>query len=820
VGRQATDTQEDIKVSEFAFPVTEDVEEISRFLGKAGPKVVFCTYQSSALIAEAQSARNTEPFDLAIADEAHRCAGDKAGAFATILDSGLIRTDKRLFTTATPRIYASTVTKRAKERGIEVVGMDDPKVFGTELHRLTFGEAINRDLLTDYQVVIVGVDEPMIAEWIDQAELLQVNPDMATDARSLASKIALIKAIRDFNMTRVISFHSRVKAAELFSNEVGDIIALVPEEDRPTGEMWSDYVSGEMQTSERTRKIGKLKALGQGQLGILTNARCLSEGVDVPALDGIAFIDPRASQVDIIQAVGRALRHSGITGKKVGTIILPVFIEPGDDPEEQIGASAFKPVWEVLKALRAHDDLLADALDSYRTEMGRKGTAKAETKPDKIVFDLPQSVGASFSDALKTKLVEQTTTSWNFSFGLLEVYYAREGHCAVPMSHEELGYSLGGWVANQRRRKAKLSNAQILRLENLGFSWNSHTEAWDEGFRKLQQFHAREGHCLVPKAHIEDGFSLAGWVSKQRKKRHNLTPEKVKRLEALNFVWEPLKKIWDTRYNTLLQFHAREGHCLVPQAHIEDGFALGSWVATQRVRKASMLSEQIDQLNQIGFAWSAFEANWDEGFGKLLQFHAREGHCLVPRAHIEDGFALGKWVGTKRARKASMSSEQIDQLNQIGFAWNALEANWDEGFGKLLQFHAREGHCRVPLSHTEDGFRLGRWVSSQRGVLKKGKLCSERCEKLHALGFVRKSTRADTLKDRYQQNWDKAFSKLENFYKREGHCRVPTVHKEDGLKLGQWVRNQRANAKKGKLADERYARLNALGFVWDGTLTH
>jgi len=290
------------------------------------------------LIAEAQLDPAVPTFDLAVADEAHRCAGKADAGFATILDGDKIRADKRLFTTATPRYFGKAIKDAAKAKDLAVVGMDNEEVFGPVVHKLSFGEAIQRELLTDYQVVIVGVDEPMVKQWIEDYEIVATNPDEHTDARTLAAKIGLIKAIKDYDLKRVISFHSLVKGARKFSEELVDVVNLIEPANRPKGTFLADYVSGEMKAGDRKEKIDKLKVLEGYDRGILTNARCLAEGVDVPSLDGVAFIDPKGSQVEIIQAVGRAIRK--VRGAKVqtkGTIVIPVFIEDGDDPEASMG---------------------------------------------------------------------------------------------------------------------------------------------------------------------------------------------------------------------------------------------------------------------------------------------------------------------------------------------------------------------------------------------------------------------------------------------------------------------------------------------------
>jgi predicted helicase len=412
VSKSASEDQLLESVQDLSFPVTADPNLISNFLNSPGTKVLFSTYQSSPMIAEAQKMKDVPAFDLVIADEAHRCAGRVSSSFTTVLNDDLIRSKKKLFTTATPRTYSANLKKQAEDLDIEISGMDDEKVFGTEFYRLSFGNAIERGLLTDYQLVIIGVDEPMIADWIKRRELLQTN-DEIVDAKSLAAEIGLIKAIKDYNLKRVLSFHSRVKSAEDFSKELPKVLDLINESHKPKGKLATGFVSGKMPTNQRRLKLDQLKELTQGDYAVLSNARCLSEGVDVPALDGIAIIDPKASQIDIVQTVGRAIRLS--ENKSVGTIVLPVFIENGDDPEASIESTNFKPLWEVVKALRSHDEMLALELDALRTEMGKLAKRSVQVGGlKKIVIDVPQSVDVNFSNSLRTHLIEHTTESWNF----------------------------------------------------------------------------------------------------------------------------------------------------------------------------------------------------------------------------------------------------------------------------------------------------------------------------------------------------------------------------------------------------------------------
>jgi predicted helicase len=423
---------EPLIVADLRFPVSNDVAKIVDFLRGDNDQVIFSTYQSSPLIAQAQKNIDVPHFDLAIADEANRCAGKVDSVFGTILDGQLIKSDRRLFATATPRVYKTSSKKKAEELGVEVVDMSDEKIFGLRFHTLTFSDAIKRNLLTDYRVVIIGVDDERIKEtWIEKRRIVATDTGLLTDARWLATQIGLLKAIKDWNLHRIISFHSRVKKAKEFSEDISQVAEWVSDDYKPGANLHVDYVSGEMQTSFRRQKLERLKNIDNDQISLLSNARCLSEGIDVPALDGVAFIDPRSSEIDIIQSVGRAIRLS--ENKTMGTIIIPVFIGQTEDAQAALKASEFKPIWDVIEALKSHDDRLSDELDQLRIELGakRKRSVGAGDLTKIVHFDLPTSVDENFAQSFRTHLVEKTTESWMFWYGLLQTFVNEHGHCRV-----------------------------------------------------------------------------------------------------------------------------------------------------------------------------------------------------------------------------------------------------------------------------------------------------------------------------------------------------------------------------------------------------
>jgi predicted helicase len=265
------------RTTELGFPATTDPDTITAFLRRRGRRVVFATYQPSPQIAAVFSA-STPRFDLAIADEAHRCAGRTSSEFATILDATQIRSRQRLFMTATPRFYTPRVRSEAGQLGVEVASMNNKEVFGPVLHRLTFGEAIERDLLSDYQVVVVGVDDQMYRAWAERGEFVTRDGERVTDARSLAGQIGLAKSMRQYDLRRIVTFHGRVKAAHEFSAEIPRVIHWMPAHTRPTGPIWSEHVSGAMTSGHRDRLLLRFRNLEPEERGLLSNARCLCEG--------------------------------------------------------------------------------------------------------------------------------------------------------------------------------------------------------------------------------------------------------------------------------------------------------------------------------------------------------------------------------------------------------------------------------------------------------------------------------------------------------------------------------------------------------------
>lgn len=735
-------------VRELGLPANTDPSEIAEFLRGSGARVIFSTYKSAPKIALAFKQHKLKPFDLVIADEAHRCAGAKDSEYATIHDPQAIRARRRLFMTATPRIASEASKSRADSMGLELVSMDDHEVFGPVFHELKFSDAIRLKLLTDYRVEIIGVDHPLYRQYAEQGVFVTLDGKTVTDARTLASHIAVAKAVNKYDLRRIITFHGRIPRAREFAEQFPQFIRWMPKADRPSGEIWAELISCELASDKRNAILDRLREVEAPARGIVTNKQCLSEGVDVRALDGVAFIDPKESQVDIIQAVGRAIRKA--ERKRHGIIILPVYISSDEDEEMTLEDSSFKQVWRVLRALRSHDDQLASELDNLRTNLGKRRKVRAHL-PAKININLPTRLNAKFADAFYLRTVRAITQSWDERFGELKAYKERFKDCNVHVRWPE-NRRLGIWVVAQRQAKkfGQLSERQIQQLDSLGFEWRLQT-GWDEMFERLVAFKEKYKRCDVQQKWKEDP-QLGRWVLSQRNRyaAGTLEDDRHRKLKSIGFIWHAGGTSWDHMFLELVAYKRKHGHFDVST---DENPKLAQWVRYQRrLKKIDELKpEKIKRLNGINFNWDskAKDANrWEEMFKQLLAYKAENGDCKVPTTWKDS--KLVNWVTglrrAKRYKRKSLSPEQIRRLNEIDFVWDTKRnrLSWDEMFSLLVEYKRQHDDCKVP-GGWPDNPQLASWVANQRSAKKAKKLSPEKIHRLNKIGFeweIRKNYQA------------------------------------------------------------------------------
>ena len=409
------------RVSDTIIPATTNVERLIAYYtfgwSETGMKLFFSTYQSIDVISKFQKQTGLM-FDLIICDEAHRTtgvtlAGENESDFVKIHNNDFIQGKKRLYMTATPRIYGDESKAKANEKSALLCSMDDEEIYGSEFYRLGFSEAVALGLLSDYKVIVLAVDENYVSRTLQNlitthdSELILEDAVKIMGCLNGLSKRTVFAGEEDYfandpmPMKRAVAFNSSIAASKKFVSlfkEIQDELKLYGY-DESVVSVELDHVDGTNNALFRKDRIDWLKDdTPDGYCRVLSNARCLSEGIDVPALDAVMFLNPRNSIVDIIQSVGRVMRKT--EGKKYGYIILPIGIPAGMEPEEALADNQrYKIVWDVLQALRAHDDRFNNTIN--KIDLNRK-------KPENI--QVIGVTGAGDDSDEKSKGHEQSYT--------------------------------------------------------------------------------------------------------------------------------------------------------------------------------------------------------------------------------------------------------------------------------------------------------------------------------------------------------------------------------------------------------------------------
>ena len=349
---------------------------------------------------------------MVICDEAHRTTGVEAGEetngksqgnyFTRINDKNYVKAKKRLYMTATPRIYSEKIKSKARKHDVEVHSMDEEKIFGKEIYRLDFSTAIEKKLLADYKVVILSINEQYMSDQIQD-----ILKDTQLNLKDASRLVGCYKALRDqgdkkrgTKLSRAVGFLNTIQASKDVKKEFQKVVKALDDYKNDGFTSETEHIDGTDSSIIRNKKLDWLKKnAGETKRGekisrILFNSKCLTEGVDVPSLDAVMFLHPRKSQVDVVQAVGRIMRKQ--EGKKYGYVILPVVIPAGKSPEQALNDNeTYKVVWQVLNALRSHDSKFNSIMNNL--ELNQNKTEKIKV------------VGIGYGSEKETKEMEEKT---------------------------------------------------------------------------------------------------------------------------------------------------------------------------------------------------------------------------------------------------------------------------------------------------------------------------------------------------------------------------------------------------------------------------
>ncbi|MFF8382017.1 Helicase associated domain protein [Streptomyces sp. NPDC015661] len=676
----------------------------------SGPVVVFGTYASLGVLAEAFEGvygQRLAPMDLTVVDEAHRTSGSMGKAWADVHDQRVIPSHRRLYLTATPRIWEERLNREVAE-GVRdplpremAASMDDEKVFGPVLYKLSLASAVSRGLLARYQIIVLELKDPVVTPERLMGE--DRHTEKVRGQRLGALQAALLHTMAQHGLSTCITFHHRTIEAQAYAEGLERVAAKL-HADRPEmypARVWADWLCGE-HAGERRREV--LAGFGTtARRAVLSNCRVLGEGVDIRAVDSVALLDPRGAPHDIVQAIGRALRQKPGEGK-LASLIVPVFLQPGEEPEDMFTSGSYRPLVKVLEGLRAHDEEVIELLaipQEPQREVAQPsvsiGTAPGEGEEESrllLRFAVPRDP-VMVADWVSFNVIDTERQDWARGWARLKAYVERVGSARVPYGHREGATPLGQWVAEQRRAYAagEMSGLRARRLERLGMVWSVADERFQENLAAARVYYVAHWTLCAPRTATVLDRPIGQWLANLRRPGALAgKPEWEAALKEVDEDWNPSwPPEWQRHYAVVREMLAEE----TILAYVEPGVTvhgmdIGKWLAKQRKPEvwAALSGGQRERLEAIGvFPYpsepkapapakvsttgvSAFE----RGVAALAQYKARTGSVTVSRAHgerLEDGteVRLGVWIMNQKGRRAKLTADKLAVLAGLGLDW-------------------------------------------------------------------------------------------------------------------------------------------------------
>ncbi|WP_279617039.1 DEAD/DEAH box helicase [Streptomyces yokosukanensis] len=737
-----------LRGEEASFPNTTDVGELVAWVRPFDRATAFATYASLGLgTLERAHAAGLPGWDLVVVDEAHRTSGRIGKPWAVVHDNTRIPSLRRLYMTATPRLWQLDDSEQGVP-GEPVASMDDEPggTFGSRCYTLTLSEAIDRGICAPYQVVCLDITDTHL----QAAQLLgaEGRSDQVRGARLAALQTALVKASAEEDFRRTLVFHHLVKEAEAFAAGLADVAGRLHADDPPSypRTIWADWLCGEHEAAHRRQILTQFAdgVTANGTIvekAFLGSVKVLGEGIDTRNCDSVYWADVRGSMPDLVQAVGRALRMQPGEGK-IASLVVPVLLEPGETADNMLTSRAYGGLAKLLEALRAHDARVVEALAQPQAKSRSKGVQSRSAGQDDqsggfglsvparalLKFSTPRDP-AQLSAFINLRVLHPEHQHWRRGVEAAVIYAREHGDLKVPFTYrvpagsgrdaeaEEWPASLqrfplGQWIADARRSHARgrLDTERVTQLQKLGMVWSHHDVAWEEGLAAARGWAAEQGHLLAPLDATYQSYKIGIWLKNQRAASRRAAEAEQRRTQGLS----------------------------------------------RKATIGELTAERREQLEDIDPSWCpVWPVDWQRAF-HLVRLHLETGRTLphAPGDVVHQGEDLGRWVRQQRLGFDALTTVQQWMCEHIlGIQPAAADEKprprrtqadrWALNYNAARQFYEREGHLHVPRKHVEtiaggedpeeQRFRLGAWVSNQRS--RAATLSPERVEQLSAIGM-------------------------------------------------------------------------------------
>lgn len=674
----------------------------------SGPVTIYATYASLGVLAEAFEGvygQKLDPVDLAVVDEAHRTSGSMGKAWADIHDQTVIPAYRRLYLTATPRIWEERLNREVAE-GVRdplpremAASMDDETVFGPVLYKLSLASAVSQGLLARYQIIVLELQDPVVTPERLMGE--ERHTEEVRGQRLGALQAALLHTMAQHDLSTCITFHHRTIEAQAYAEGLERVAAKLHADQPETypKRIWADWLCGEHVPERRREVLGSFGSTAQR--AVLSNCRVLGEGVDIRSVDSVALLDPKGAPHDIVQAIGRALRQKPGQGK-LASLIVPVFLQPGEQPEDMFTSGSYRPLVKVLEGLRAHDEEAVELLaipQEPQKDVAQPsvniGVAPEDGEEESrllLRFAAPRDP-VMVADWVSFNVIDTERQDWARGWAKLKTYVERVGNARVPYGHREGATPLGQWVAEQRRAYAagQMNGQRARRLEQLGMVWSLADERFQENLEAAKAYYEQHWTLCAPRPATMLDRPVGQWLSNLRRPGAlDGHPEWKTALEAVDEDWNPSWPAeWQRHYAALRELvRDEEGQAEVLPGVTVHGMDIGKWLARQQKPAVwqALTDGQRERLEQLGITPLAPEPEaparrstapvgaFERGVAALAQYKAREGSVTVPRAHVErleDGteVKLGVWIMNQKSRRAKLTADKLAALAVLGLEW-------------------------------------------------------------------------------------------------------------------------------------------------------
>ena len=780
--------------------VTTDSEHVKSFLLKPfDEKVIFSTYHSLQVIADAIKDIDFE-FDFTFCDEAHKTAGVGNNKFSLVHNNNRIPSKYRLYATATPRIVKESLKKKLGDDLKYAYDMNDPDTFGYEFHRMTFKDAIEEEILVDYKIVAIGVNSDELKEYIEQRRFVDKN--ISID--ELANNYALEHVMRKYKANHGLTFHSRVKLAQEFANRHGQLF--------PNTKTFS--VSGEQPTSYRNLVLEEFK---NSEKAIVSNARCLTEGVDVPIIDLVYFCDPKNSKVDIVQAVGRALRKK--EGKKLGLIVVPIYHSKKDEVENSISSGSFKNLLQVIRSLCDQDERLQDEINFIAFGKGKRKSNKIDIISSSFLEEQEKIILEGFEEKLRNSLfdqiIEKSSNNWDLWFLNLKNYLEINNQ-EYPSKKDDK--DLYNWIANQRNRKKNgtLKNEELRKLYSINFVWSIVEWKWERMFSQFQEY---SNDNVFPPCQGIDDDELVKWYKYQTnciRENKILSKEQKRRFLLIEKKFEgpSSRKKWFAPYNELVKLRI-ENQNSWPQYNRDNPTSLESELNVfcqsirKRFRKGVLENYWFEKMLAIGFNFEGKDDHWTDYWKTIKDLLESKKSVSVN----EIGNNAYSWVirHKKKYDNGELNEYESKKIEELKL--DQFFETWEQTFDIIKEWLNKNG--KLPTRTTQKDYHS--WLGSQRSVYMNKRLSDEQIQALQSIGYDLDAKGKEKERDR----WIEMFENVKSFKSENDSWPKFGAEGLEG-KMYNWCQAQRqaqagthSGGKRKPLQKWQVEKLESVGFVWN-----